>query len=239
MKLTIIGSSDMWSKRNSASYLIDDDILVDIPNNTCRALRNLEYDPSSINYILITHFHGDHYFDIPFLLLSKTFSKKNENKKVNLYLHRRGIYKVAKVTRLAFPHSITIQTLLINNITRKKFMINDYLVNKVPVNHGFLKPAYGYIIKNDKYTIGFTGDTVLCKGVEYMASVCDILVCDTTRKEGNNKHMGIDNILYLRDKYKKCKFITSHMNEKTRTILMKKEQERIIVGEDGMVIDLK
>lgn len=41
MKLTIIGSGNIYSKYNSASYLIDGKILVDIPNGTCKALKKI------------------------------------------------------------------------------------------------------------------------------------------------------------------------------------------------------
>ena len=40
MKLQIIGSGGMWYKENSASYLIDDHILIDMPNGSCKNLYN-------------------------------------------------------------------------------------------------------------------------------------------------------------------------------------------------------
>ena len=63
MKLQIIGSGGMWHKENSASYLIDDHILIDIPNGSCKNLYNLGVKTEKIDNVLITHFHGDHYFD--------------------------------------------------------------------------------------------------------------------------------------------------------------------------------
>ncbi len=36
MKVQIIGSGSMWNKNNSACYLIDDNIMVDFPNGTCK-----------------------------------------------------------------------------------------------------------------------------------------------------------------------------------------------------------
>lgn len=36
MKLKILGSGSIYSKDNSASYLIDNKILVDVPNGTCK-----------------------------------------------------------------------------------------------------------------------------------------------------------------------------------------------------------
>lgn len=239
MKLTILGSSDMWSKNNSASYLIDDDIVVDMPNGACRSLRQNDIDPNKIKHVLITHFHGDHYFDVPFLLLGKTISKEKSDKKVNIYCDGGGSKKISKLTRLAFPHSIKICTeLKIKNIIKTKFKINDYIIQKILVDHYLMKPAFGYIISSKNKKVGFTGDTVLCDNVETMASMCDYLICDTTRICGNYKHMGIDNIEYLAEKYPKCIFITSHMNDKTREKLKKTKKKNIIIAKDQMQIEI-
>ena len=66
MKLKILGSGNIFSKYNSASYLVDDKIQIDIPNGTCKTLKNIGIEPSKISEILITHFHGDHYLDMLF-----------------------------------------------------------------------------------------------------------------------------------------------------------------------------
>ena len=98
----IIGSGSIWSKCNSACYLIDDKILVDIPNGICKALLNQGINFRNIANVLITHFHGDHYFDVPFYLLSKL---KSDDKKVNFYLSDEGINKIKDVINLAFPNT--------------------------------------------------------------------------------------------------------------------------------------
>ena len=75
MKVQIIGTGSMWTKYNSACYLIDKDIMVDFPNGTCKYLYRQNIEPRTINYVLLTHFHGDHYFDMPFYILNKSKSR--------------------------------------------------------------------------------------------------------------------------------------------------------------------
>ena len=72
MKVKVIGSGSMWNENNSASYMIDDHILVDIPNGMCKNLFRQEITPKQIDTVLITHFHGDHYFDMPFYMILKS-----------------------------------------------------------------------------------------------------------------------------------------------------------------------
>ena len=74
MKVQVVGTGSMWNKNNSACYLVDDNIMVDFPNGACKYLYRLNIVPSSVNNILITHFHGDHFFDIPFYILNKSKS---------------------------------------------------------------------------------------------------------------------------------------------------------------------
>mgnify|MGYP003554756395 CR=1 FL=1 len=102
MKIQVIGSGSMWTAYNSACYLIDDDIMVDFPNGACKYLYRLDIKPNTINHILLTHFHGDHYFDMPFYILNKS---KSENKKARIYCSKEGKGKINKIGNLAFPNS--------------------------------------------------------------------------------------------------------------------------------------
>lgn len=44
MKVEFIGSGSIFTSVNSASYLINDKILVDIPNGCCKALKKMGKD---------------------------------------------------------------------------------------------------------------------------------------------------------------------------------------------------
>lgn len=102
MKIQVIGSGSMWTKYNSACYLIDDKIMIDFPNGACKYLYRLDIIPNTINNIVLTHLHGDHYFDMPFYLLNKS---KSENKDVNIFCSKEGKKKINKIGILAFPNS--------------------------------------------------------------------------------------------------------------------------------------
>lgn len=237
MKLKIIGSGCMATKYNSASYLIDDNIAVDMPNGWCKNLKRLDLDLEKIEHVLITHFHGDHYFDLPFYFLAKN---KKEKAKANIYADKKGIKKIKKIFKLAFPNTVkkVKKNMILNYITNKSFNINNYNVEKVLVDHGGFKPAFGYIITNNDIKLGFTGDTCYCDSVKNLAEECEYLVCDCSAKVGGDKHMGIDNIVDMAKKYKDHKFIVSHMANATREEISKLKLENIIVPNDGDIIDI-
>lgn len=105
MTVKIIGSGSIWTKFNSACYLINNNIMIDFPNGACKYLYNLGINPSNIENVLLTHFHGDHYFDLPFLILNKS---KNNSTTLNIYCSKDGKKKITKLGILAFPNSFKI-----------------------------------------------------------------------------------------------------------------------------------
>ena len=235
MIVKVIGSGSMWTSYNSASYLIDDSIVVDYPNGMCKYLFRIGVDPRTINHILITHFHGDHYFDIPFMFILKS---RAENNLLNIYCSKNGKDKNNKLLKLAFPNSAKdiLKEADIKYNYKEKFKIDGYDVSKVLVSHGRTKPSYGYILSKDNNCIGFTGDTTICEGVKYMASKCDYLFCDCMFIKGTTKHMGIDMLEELSREYPNCKFVVSHLEDSTRHELQKSNIPNVIIPEDGQVI---
>jgi len=238
MKIQVVGTGSIWNKYNSACYLINNNIMVDFPNGACKYLYRLSIKPSAIEYLLITHFHGDHYFDIPFLDLIKS---KSSNKTLNVYCSKDGVKKINKLGVLAFPNSFkdACKSINLKYYNNEKFKIKDYEVTRILVDHGRMKPAYGYIFNNGKLKIGFTGDTSLCNMVEVMARACNYLFCDCMFIKGTNKHQGINDIVYLSNKYPSCNFIVSHMEENTRKELKKLKIKNVIIPKDGDIIKIK
>ena len=232
MKVKVIGSGSMWTSYQSASYKIDEDILVDIPNGMCKNLFRWNFHPKQIHHVLITHFHGDHYFDIPFYLLIKA---KNEDKEVHIYCSEEGEEKNRKLVTLAFPNTDTeiMESLSLKYHHTQKFRIHEYEVEKILVDHGTLKSAYGYLFQVGKKKVGFTGDTCLCPAVERMAQECSYLFCDCMLKQGNTKHMGIDNIIQLTEQNPNCQLIVSHLEDTTREELKKRNIKNVRIPEDG------
>ena len=238
MKIQVIGSGSMWTKYNSACYLIDDKIMVDFPNGACKYLYRLDIIPNTINNIVLTHLHGDHYFDMPFYLLNKS---KSENKDVNIFCSKEGKKKINRIGVLAFPNSFkeACNSLNLRYYFNDNFIIEDYKVEKMLVDHGRMKPAFGYIFSKDDICVGFTGDTSLCESVEILSEKCSYLFCDCMLSKGNNKHQGIDNLEYLSKKYPNCKFVVSHLEDDTRKKLEQMKIKNIIVPDDAQIIRVK
>lgn len=234
MKIDVIGSGAIFTKYNSASYLIDDKILFDIPNGTCKKLMSMKKDIHEIRNVIITHFHADHYFDFPFLYLNQM----SDEGKTTVYCDKGESYKLYDLVKLGFPHRADIMNEHISYNFENEFKIGKYKVEKVRVKHQEMINCYGYIFDDGNKKIGFTGDSNLCDGSIYLASNCDYLISDCSYIEGKKSHLGIDNLQELLSKNSNLKIFTSHMNDDVREYLNKEKIDRITPLNDFEEINL-
>lgn len=61
MKIVTLGTGAITAKMQSACTLINDKILIDVPNGICKSMKQQGYAPEKIEIVIITHFHGDHF----------------------------------------------------------------------------------------------------------------------------------------------------------------------------------
>ncbi|MBI2498974.1 ribonuclease Z [Candidatus Woesearchaeota archaeon] len=88
MKITFLGTSAMvpTKERNHPGILINYDrenILLDCGENTQRQLKFINFSPSKITRLLISHWHGDHILGIPGLI--QTLGANNYEKTLEIY----------------------------------------------------------------------------------------------------------------------------------------------------------
>jgi len=241
MNIKMIGSGSIMSVKNSPSYLVDDCILVDVPNGTNKAIKRLKYDITNLKAILITHFHADHFFDLPFILLN-LYINTNEERKNKLYIvcNENEKHKIKEIIELSsfksydeFVRKLNIEIVGISDGIVLNNILDKYEVEVVEVKHS--SPAFGYVIidKINNQKVGFTGDAILCEAVEHIVKKSDISFCDTSEITGNqDSHMGIDNINFLLKKYNK-KIVTTHLREEVRKKIIDLKNKNYMLGEDG------
>lgn len=242
MEINIIGSGSIGATSMSASTLIDKKILIDVPNGIIKHIKRLGYDTQKIESILITHLHGDHFFDIPFFMFDRYFCK-NDNL-VNIYCPKGTEKKVKELFDIGFPGDFN----RINDVINVKFIefdgestINDknFTVYSKYVEHGKFKPAYGYIININNKKVGFSGDSKLCETIENIVLEADVSILDMSHVENKtDAHMGIEDIKYLCDKYKEKTIISTHMHEYTKEQALKLKIQNFIVGKDNLKISI-
>ena len=224
MKVRFLGTSSMLLSGVPASYLINNHILIDLPNGNHRILK-LNKQVESIDTLIITHHHADHVFDVPFLLLAKL----KEQKSLNIYLSKKNYRKIKKLCKIGFPHLYKemFKSKKIKFIYDDEFIIDGISINRFKVKHGKMKCAFGYTFKEKNKSISFTGDSAYCDNVLDAAVTSDYLVCDATYVFGNDKHMGVNDVKFLLNQNGKLKIYPTHLSEDAKKALKKLHNRRI------------
>lgn len=119
-------------------------------------------------------------------------------------------------------------------ILENEFKINKYNIKSYLMLHGEEKPALGYIIDNK---LGVTGDSGLCEGIETIFKKSTVIIADSSSKTGDMCHMGINDLIYLSNKYNKKIFCT-HLLDTTRRELIENVHQNIIVKDDFYVSEI-
>jgi len=241
MKIELIGTGCIGTKQNSASSVINKKILLDVPNGICRVLRNMNMPLTYIQTVIITHYHGDHFFDLPFLILEKSFIKTEKQQSLNIIGPKDIESRTIKLFETAFPNSWKkvseiVKINFVEILPGETKYIEDATIEAVKVEHT-VPEAQGYILTIDNQKCGFTGDSSACEGIEYLLSKTEVLIADCSNIEGKESHMGIDNLKKYLEKYPKKIIIATHMKEKTREEAEKIELENFIIPSDGYTID--
>lgn len=237
MKIKLIGTGAMYTAYNSACTLIDNKIIVDMPNGTIKQLLKENINVGLIDIILITHMHGDHTADIPFFLkYIFNYLKTNKNIKIvgplgikNKIIKLFNAYNFEDEKEIEQFFNIEFIEILENEIEIDNYFIKSYLVL-----HGEEKPALGYVIDNK---LGLTGDSGLCNNIEEIFKKSQMIISDSSLDIGDSCHLGINDLDYLTKKYNK-KVLCTHLRDETRNIITRGNFENIIVKEDFYEIEI-
>lgn len=231
MRVDLIGTGSIYTKYNSASTLIDEELLIDIPNGCHKQLLKMGYDIEKIKAVVITHFHGDHFADILFLIRHRYALKLTQ--KLIIVVPEGGKKLIKKLFDLYssndFDWKTTINIIEIEASNKEMNLLEKYHIKPIEVIHGGFKPAYGYIVNNK---LGLTGDSGICDGVKEIWESSQVMIADTSFIVGDEGHMGIDNIKDLLKGSNKT-IIATHLRDTTREALKNEKISNLIVPEDG------
>ena len=243
MKIELVGTGSIGAKQLSASTLINDEILVDVPNGIIKRLKQTGHDILKIKVILITHLHGDHFLDIPFFMLEKYFYKaENETK---IYCPVGTKLKIKQLFEIAFPGDYdnvnkyaNVEFIEFEELNKENILDDTYVDSKV-VDHGSMKPAYGYIIHVDDKILGFSGDSKLCKVIEEIVEESNLAVLDMSCVDNiNESHMRFSEVEELCQKYKDKTIVATHMHDYTREKAKGTNFKNLIIPDDGQKIEI-
>lgn len=223
MKIKFIGTGSGLTSldRYHSSFLItslDHKLLVDCGDGISRALLNQYVDYNSINSIIISHLHADHYAGLPSLITQMKLAGRKE--KLSLYIHKSEIEFIEQflqhsylfTERLSFeleiiPFSeegkINI-TELFSFVSKCNSHLEKYLVNKSSVKLSYV--SLSFLFKDQDNSLIYSGDLGSDDDLFLFDEKVDWLITEIT-------HIDPRSIIKLIDKNSAKQIIITHIDK--------------------------
>ncbi len=178
------GNAFLPQGRYHSLLLIESEILIDVPPTALASLRRRELSPNDIRTILITHWHGDHVFGFPFLILEQKYISDRESKEIlNVHCPSNGREKLSTLCNLAYPESLGDRmefNVHVNEQSSGKVLgVEGWNFERFKVLHEESVDPHGYVLTHKSgFKIMHTGDSGPCEAIESRVGECDVVVIE-------------------------------------------------------------
>jgi ribonuclease BN (tRNA processing enzyme) len=225
--LTFLGTGNFSAPgRYWNSFLLGGRVLVEPSPAVLPNLRRAGVGPRDIDVVFISHFHADHTFGWPFLLLNYLVTDRRDSDLwvvgppgVQAFLEnmvRAGaIDHIVAAARAAQGGGFALRYV---EVSGEEQTAGPVRFRAERVEHDPALDCYGYLIEHAGGTLGYTGDTRLCDAVRRIAARADALVLDCNQAEARSPiHMSLDDIRTLRGEFPALPFALTHLGPGAHT----------------------
>jgi len=216
--LTFLGTGNFNAQgRYWNSFLIDDRLLVEPSPIALPHLHRTGRDATQIEVIFLSHFHADHSFGWPFLLLSQIGRRTTPlwivgPPGIEAFLDnmlRAGAIDHLVAAARAAVGGFPLHFVEVNGATQEAGGVR---FRAVTVEHDPALACFGYLIEHKGRTLGYSGDTRLCAGLREIAAGADLLVLECNQAHGQPAvHMSLEGVRTLRAECPDLPIVLTHM----------------------------
>lgn len=247
MRLTVVGSGDAFGsggRFNTCFHLATAAgvFLVDCGASTHVALRVRGIEPNSIDAIVLSHLHGDHFGGIPFLLLDGQFLSRRERPlhfagppgardRINALLE--VFFAGSTKSPWRFPWSVT------EIPVAQPSEFQGLKITSAEVIHFSGAPSTALRITDGQKTFAYSGDTQWTDALLPIAAGADLFVTECYDYDRElSGHLNWTTIKQRLADFTARRVMLTHMNH---TMLARADEAKsagVLVAEDGLVLDL-
>ena len=222
MQLRFVGSGDAFGsggRFNTCFHLTGAraNVLIDCGASSLPALKGQGVSRNDIDLVLITHFHGDHFAGLPFLLLDAQFRRRTRPLTI---AGPEGIaMRLTQVMEVLFENSSkTKQRFDLNVVSLspdKTARFGDVSVTPFAVVHGDSGgPFLGYRIEAEGRTIAYTADTEWTDALIPLGRDADLFIAEAyTYDRPVKNHLSLKALEARLAEIKPKRLILTHMSD--------------------------
>jgi len=244
MQVQFVGCGDALGsggRFNTCFHVTGDaaNFLIDCGASSLVALKHFGIAREPIDVILITHFHGDHFAGLPFLLLDAQFTRRErpltiagpEGIEARLAQAMEALFENSSKTKQKFDLSV---------VTLKPEQSHDFgtlQVTPYPVVHGESGgPFLAYRIETEGRTITYSADTEWTETLVPAAQDADLFICEAYYYDRIVKnHLSLKTLEEHLPWIAPKKLVLTHMSD---DMLLRLSSLPHTAASDGMIIEL-
>jgi ribonuclease BN (tRNA processing enzyme) len=209
---------------------------VDCGATSLVGLKRLGLDPLSLDAVVVSHLHGDHFGGLPFLVLDQQFARRERDLVV---AGPPGLgARLRDAQEVLFPGSSTVsrrfQVRVVELPERAPTVLAPGVeVTGVAVCHPSGAPAYGLRLTCDGRTLGYSGDTEWTDALLEIADQADLFVCEAYTFDTPVKyHLSLATLQAHRERLAGKRVVLTHLGPRML------EHPRAEFASDGLEIRL-
>jgi ribonuclease BN (tRNA processing enzyme) len=240
MKVTVVGTSCTWFSRNNTSFIVDDDIIIDVPEGSYKSIVK-DIDIFKTKCIFCTHFHTDHFVGVRIIVTQILRNHAGRKEKLRVYgphgildkiiefnkLFLNGKDECSKEETLKYVEFIELE----DGMEIKE---GNYNITSYKMEHGNVETfGFTFTDKNNT-TVGFSADTKPCANLNKILEKSNYAFVELSAKEKSNTHVSIDDFNKLIKKYDKVKIFPVHTSDYCQEYVEKHNLNPLI---DGQILE--
>jgi ribonuclease BN (tRNA processing enzyme) len=247
MKLTVVGCGDAFGSggRLQTCYHVEaarTRFLIDCGATALIGLNKLKLDPNTIETIFISHLHGDHFSGLVWWLVHAQHVAKRTSPLT--IVGPEGVQqRFEAATETLFPGSSTVsrryELRFIEMRREQPREVGSVRVTPFEVTHPCGAPPYALRFEVDGKTLSFTGDSEWTESLVPAGRGADLYIMECYHFDGEPRyHMSWRTISGQLDRIRPKRVLLTHMGEPMLARLADVNDPRIILAEDGLVLEV-
>jgi|SRR3972149_2432468 ribonuclease BN (tRNA processing enzyme) len=190
--------------------------LIDCGASSLIAMKRFGVDPSSLDIILLSHLHGDHFGGLPFLILDAQFSRRT---RPLVIAGPPGVEaRVRDAMEVLFPGSSAVQRKFIVQFAElaegSETVLGPLSVIPYRVVHPSGAPSFALRVTCGGKVIGYSGDTEWTDTLVQAARGADLFICEAYVFEKKIKyHLDYRTLMDRRTQLGCRRLMLTHMSD--------------------------
>ncbi len=244
MQLRFLGSGDAFGSggRYHTCFLVTASatrFLIDCGASSLIALKRFEVDPNSIDIILVSHLHGDHFGGLPFFLLDAHLVSRR-TRPLTLLGPPGFRDRLHQAQEVFFPGSTGIAAkfplTLVEMPEQVAQTVGPVRVTPYLVRHYSGAPPYALRIECDGRVVTYSGDTEWVENLVPAARGADLFIVEAYFYDKKIKyHLDYATLRGRLAEIGAKRVVLTHMSAE---MLGRRSEVNLDCAEDGLVLDL-